>query len=287
MRALRIILITGMSGSGKTVAIHALEDIGYFCIDNMPLALLPKLLELMINNPTVKGLALVADAREPGFPGNATQILEELRNQGHQVEILFLEAEEKTLLRRYVSSRRTHPMAAGGTVQSGIDRERELLKDLRDSATFILNTSDLNVHDLGRMLTQRFGPAHGIQRLNIFVLSFGYKYGLPQEADLVFDVRFMANPFFIDDLRAKTGLDPEVTSFVLADPSAIPFLNRLLEMLRMLIPKFDIEGKYYLTIAIGCTGGKHRSVTVAEYISRELTSDGFRVSVRHRDIEKG
>jgi len=283
----RIILVTGLSGSGKTIAIHAIEDLGYFCIDNMPLALLPKLIELMGSGAEVHGLALVADTREPGFPGNEIEIFDQLKNLGYEIEILFLEASDQSLLRRYGESRRTHPKANGGSVLDGIQVERKLLRNLRERATFILDTSDLTVHDLRNLLQQRYKTAIEGPKLNIFIISFGFKHGIPQDADLVFDVRFLSNPYFIDHLRNKTGLDSEVASYVFSDANSNQFLSKLDDLLKFLIPNFEKEGKHYLTVAIGCTGGRHRSVTISEHLAKELTSEGFRVSVRHRDIEKG
>ncbi len=278
-----ILVITGMSGSGKTTAIRALEDAGWFCIDNLPAPLLMKVTEL---GEARDQLAFVIDVREGQFLKDAPRALEEARRAGHKVEVLFLDSSDESLTRRYSETRRRHPLAGSGGVAEGIAREREALQELRDHAEHVLDTSTLTVHELRRQVSARFGStSHG---LSISVMSFGFKYGVPSNADLVFDVRFLPNPFFVPELKALTGKDPNVAAFVIDRPDSWVFLNKMYEMLEFLVPRYLKEGKSYLTVAIGCTGGKHRSVAMANALTLRLKQSQFggHAQLWDRDIEK-
>jgi UPF0042 nucleotide-binding protein len=278
-----ILVITGMSGSGKTTAIRALEDAGWFCIDNLPAPLLMKVTEL---GEARDQLAFVIDVREGQFLKDAPRALEEARRAGHKVEVLFLDSSDESLTRRYSETRRRHPLAGSGGVAEGIAREREALQELCDYAEHVLDTSTLTVHELRRQVSARFGStSHG---LSISVMSFGFKYGVPSNADLVFDVRFLPNPFFVPELKALTGKDPNVAAFVIDRPDSWVFLDKMYEMLEFLVPRYLKEGKSYLTVAIGCTGGKHRSVAMANALTLRLKQSQFggHAQLWDRDIEK-
>jgi len=281
----RIVVLTGMSGGGKSTAVRALEDAGYFCVDNLPVVLVPKLLELVGQGPRER-IALVMDAREGTYLKDAPVVLDEARRAGHEVSVLFLDASDDALLRRFSETRRRHPLAPDSTAAEGIRKERQLLRDLREVADQVVDTSGLTVHDLKRLVQGRYSPAesHG-PTLN--VLSFGFRYGLPTQADLVLDVRFLPNPYFVPELKALTGEDARVSSWVLEREETQAFLEKLVDLCRFLFPRYQREGKAYLTVALGCTGGKHRSVTLANELTRRLASDGMKLPPAwHRDIEK-
>ncbi len=278
-----ILVITGMSGSGKTTAIRALEDAGWFCIDNLPAPLLLKVTEL---GESKDQLAFVVDVREGQFLKEAPRVIEEARRAGHKVEVLFLDSSDEALTRRYSETRRRHPLAGSGGVAEGIAKEREALDALRQHAEHVLDTSTLTVHELRRQVMTRFGTsAHG---LSLTVMSFGFKYGVPSNADLVLDVRFLPNPFFVPELKALTGKDPNVAAFVLDRPDSWVFLDKAYELLEFLVPRYLKEGKSYLTIGIGCTGGKHRSVAMANALTMRLkhSTFGAHAQLWDRDVEK-
>ncbi len=281
----QIVIITGMSGSGKSTAIRALEDSGFFCVDNLPVVLLPKLTEMAGLGSALPRLALVIDAREGVFLKEAPRFIDEVRRSGHQVDVLFLDSSDESLHRRFSETRRRHPLAPSGSVEEGIRREREALRDLRELADQVIDTSPLNVHDLKRMVQSRFSP-EPTNAPSISVMSFGYRYGVPPQADLVFDVRFLPNPYFIPELKAFTGRDPKVAAYVLDRPETQEFLQRIEELCRFLFPKYQKEGKAYLTVALGCTGGKHRSVAMAHELVRRLSDGGTPIHLWDRDSEK-
>src|SRR5215831_1424547 len=283
---LRAVVVTGLSGSGKSTALHVLEDLGFYCIDNLPVALIPRLVELWeTSREEVRRVALGLDVRERHFLDEFPRVFDELRAGGVQLEVLYLEASDDVLVRRFSETRRPHPAAEGGTLADGIRREREALGTLRGMADRIIDTSAFTVHELRAALRARLeSPESGA--MTISLVSFGYKYGLPTDADLVLDCRFLPNPFFVEELRARTGTDPAVAEYVLARPDAVEFLEHVLALLRFTLPRYQHEGKSYLTIAVGCTGGRHRSVVLVEALRARLTELGHRVLVRHRDLER-
>jgi UPF0042 nucleotide-binding protein len=285
--ATTLVIVTGVSGSGKTTALRALEDAGFYCVDNLPIVLLEKLLELSGHTAgQVSRIAAVVDARDTRFLPEAPRILGELRAQGTDLTVLFLDASDESLVRRYSETRRRHPLSgADGTVQDGIAAERQALAGLQAIADEVVDTTTLNVHDLKRLVARRLVGGEGA-RLGVTVVSFGFRYGIPAHADLVLDVRFLPNPYFVPALRARTGIEPEVRDFVLSQPDATAFLDRLVDFGGFLLPRYKAEGKSYLTIAIGCTGGKHRSVAIAGELSRRLEAAGQAVRLWHRDLEK-
>ena len=283
--ARHIVVITGMSGSGKSTSIHALEDVGFFCIDNLPVVLMPKLTELAAHGEGFPRLALVIDAREGLFLKDAPRYLEEARRGGHRVEVLFLDATDEALIRRFSETRRRHPLAPAGTIEDGIRRERDALADLREIADQVIDTTPLNVHDLKRMVQARFSPEPA-NKPSISVMSFAYRYGVPPQADLVFDVRFLPNPYFVPELKGLTGKDPRVASYVLDRPETQEFMARVEDLCRFLFPRYQKEGKSYLTVALGCTGGKHRSVAMAQELGRRLSVDHTSIHLWDRDIDK-
>ncbi|WP_323394344.1 RNase adapter RapZ [Myxococcus guangdongensis] len=282
--AKQLVVITGMSGSGKSTAIRALEDAGFFCIDNLPVVLLPKLTELA-GGGNIERMALVVDVREGVFLKEAPRILDEVRRAGHHVEVLFLDSSDDSLIRRFSETRRRHPLAPNGTVADGIKAEREALRDLREIADQVIDSSVLNVHDLKRMVQARFSPEPAAGP-SLSVMSFGYRYGVPPQADLVLDVRFLPNPYFVPEMKGLTGKVPKVAAYVLDREEAQQFLEKVVDLCRFLFPRYQKEGKAYLTVALGCTGGKHRSVAIAAELTRRLTDENTRVQLWDRDIEK-
>lgn len=285
-RTLRIVIVTGLSGSGKSTAIKAFEDLGYFCVDNLPVLMLPDFLKL--REESSEGLwhiALGMDIRERRFLESYSKIFSELRRRGANLEILFLEATDAVLQRRFSQTRRKHPLAGKGSVLEGIEAEREMLRDLKAMATRVVDTSSANVHDLKRMISRLYALSPDQDALHVMVLSFGFKYGVPAEADIVMDVRFLPNPFFVEGIRDLDGRREEVIRFVLRDEQSQVFLDKFSTLLTDLLPRYRAEGKSYLTIAIGCTGGKHRSVVVAEKLAERLVEKGYRAHLSHRDVE--
>lgn len=284
----KVVVVTGLSGSGKSTVVKALEDLGFFCIDNLPVPLFPKVLELTHQNktgPGIQNFAFVVDTRERTFLHQAEPIIAQLRAEGMKVEVLFLDTDDERLIQRYSETRRPHPLSEGGTVRDGIKRERELLMGLRDQADLVIDTSTHTVHTLKALIGEHFGEKSVIG-LQITVLSFGFKYGLPPECDLVFDVRFLPNPYFVEGMREKTGLQTDVRDYVLGAPETATVLQLLRQVGETLLPLYEREGKAYLTVGIGCTGGKHRSVALTEAIAARWRGRGWNVQTRHRDVER-
>lgn len=278
------IVLTGLSGSGKSQAIRALEDLGYFCVDNLPTTLIPTLAKLSLRGDGIEKVAIVVDVRERTFLSRFPKIFNRLRAMRQLNPVLiFLEASNPALLRRFSETRRPHPLAKGRSVTEGIRDERARMTAIRDLADEIIDTSDMTVHEL-RQFFMGLSRGRSRKRLVITVLSFGYKHGVPVDADLVFDVRCLPNPHFVPALRRRTGRDRAVAAFMERDASSREFIERLEAYLRYVTPYYVAEGKSYLTIAIGCTGGRHRSVMIAERLRRTLAGVGGRVRVRHRDI---
>jgi RNase adapter protein RapZ len=280
-RSMTILVVTGLSGAGKSTALRALEDVGFFCVDNLPVPLIGRFVELLSHTGEVDRIALVADAREGDFLAGSREVLGALRAQGHGVEVLFLTASEEHLMRRFSETRRRHPLG-GDDLRRGIALEREMLAGLREDANAVVDTGNLNVHQLKGIIQERYGRQEGFA---LTLLSFGYKHGLPAEADMVLDVRFLPNPYFVAALSAKAGTDPEVAAYVLEVAEAREFLDRTQALLEFLLPHVEREGKGYFTIAVGCTGGRHRSVAIAAELARRLS--GHQVTLRHRDLGRG
>jgi UPF0042 nucleotide-binding protein len=283
----RVVILTGVSGSGKSTALRALEDAGYYCVDNLPIVFLEKLLELSGHTAgEVQRIALVVDAREGRFLGDAPRVIDEVRMKGTKVDVLFLDASDEALLRRFSETRRKHPLAMNAaSVPEGIAAERIALEPLKSLAGEVVDSSTLNVHELKRLIYSRFVEG-AVPQLGVTVVSFGFRYGLPAHADLVWDVRFLPNPYFIPELKPHPGTEPRVQKFVLEQPDARQFLDRVIDLCEFLVPRYRAEGKSYLTIAIGCTGGRHRSVAIAGALARRLESAGTDVRLWHRDVEK-
>jgi UPF0042 nucleotide-binding protein len=273
-----IVIVTGLSGAGKSTALRALEDIHFYCVDNLPVPLVPALVELMAR-VGVGEVAVSVDARQHLFLGGYRDIVTSLRGDGHRVDVLFLEAPDDVLLRRYSETRRRHPLS-GDELSDGIHRDRESLAVLRDDAA-VVNTGPLNVHELKAIIQERYGRTAGT--LAVTLQSFGYKHGLPADSDLVFDVRFLPNPYFVGELSAGDGREPKVAEFVLGSALGTELVDELERFLRFTLPNFAREGKLYLTVAVGCTGGRHRSVAVVEELYRRLGAE-WDVVVRHRDL---
>ena len=286
MKNKKIIIITGLSGSGKSTAIDALEDGGFFCIDNLPVILLPKFLEFRAQTGSeITKLALVMDLREEEFIQRYPDIFTKLRQEGCLFEILFLEASTEILLRRYSQTRRKHPLSEAKSLLEGIQAERKELKDLREIADLIIDTSNYNVHELKEIILNHVLKAVPAKRMKIYLLSFGFKYGIPADADLVIDVRFLPNPHFVQELRNLDGTSPKVKEFMDRWKETHIFLEKYLDLLNYLIPHYEKEGKSSLTIAVGCTAGTHRSVSIADAIYRELKKTTNLITLTHRDIE--
>jgi UPF0042 nucleotide-binding protein len=285
----RIVVVTGLSGAGKSTATKALEDLGFFCIDNLPVTLLPKLLELVSHGTSdeVQRLAIVVDAREGRFLDSTPAALEEVRREGHHLEVVFFDCADDALMRRFSETRRRHPLSPEGSVQEGIALERGMLTQLRALADQIVDTTRMNVHELRDVITAKFGGPGQDDKLNLTLLSFGFRNGIPPASDLVFDVRFLPNPYFVEGLKPHPGTDPRVAAWVLERTQTQEFLARLESLLQFLIPQYRAEGKSYLTVSIGCTGGRHRSVVLAEELGRRLTEkQRANVKITHRDVTK-
>ena len=283
---LQLVIVTGLSGSGKSSAIHVLEDLGFYCIDNMPVALIPRFVELWESSrEEVRRVALGIDVRERHFLDEFPRVFEELRAAGVALEVLYLEASDDVLIQRFSETRRPHPAALGGVLKDGIRRERERLQAIREVADRILDTTALTVHELRAALRDLLERPDG-GSMTIALVSFGYKYGLPSDADIALDCRFLPNPFFVEELRHQVGTDAPVAEYVLRREETQAFLARVTDLLEYTLPRYQHEGKSYLTIALGCTGGRHRSIVLVEEMRRRLQERGHRVLVRHRDVER-
>lgn len=284
---MELVIITGMSGAGKSQAIKVLEDINYYCMDNLPPALLPNFAELCKSSSMdVNKVAVVADIRGGIFFKDLFNSLEELKNKGIKYRILFLDASDDDLIKRFKEQRRPHPLSFTGTLMDGISEERKRLEEVKKKSDYIIDTTNMKLGRLKEELLRIFVKGSISHNLNITVLSFGYKYGLPQESDLVFDVRFLPNPFYIEELKSYTGNDKNVQDYVMSFETTSIFLEKLMDMLKFLLPLYVKEGKSNLVISIGCTGGRHRSVTIANYLASMLTKENYRVLTNHRDAEK-
>ena len=285
---MELLIVTGMSGAGKSRAVNALEDIGFYCVDNLPPRLIPKFAELcMQSQEPIPRVAIVVDIRGGKWFDRLPEILQELKDQCGDYKILFLECDSQVLKRRYKETRRQHPLLAetNGSLSEAIERERAMLHDLRRQTDYLIDTTHLSPAQLKESVVSLFLD-NADAGMSITCMSFWFKYGYPEEADLVMDVRCFANPFYVDELRHKTGLDADVREYVLKDPHIAGFQQRLYDLIEYMLPLYRNEGKSQLVIAIGCTGGKHRSVTVAEGLFEHLREQGLRVNVRHRDIRK-
>jgi UPF0042 nucleotide-binding protein len=287
VKHLTIIIITGLAGSGKSTAMAALEDAGFYCVDNMPVALLPKFLQLPIeSNTEIAGIALVMDLREKGFLSKYSKIFKSLKKKGYQFEILFLEAKEDVLVQRYSATRRQHPLSQGKSLLEGIRAERRQLEDLRAVSDKIIDTSNYNVHELKAQISEVARKSKKIVAMRIQIVSFGFKYGVPLDADLIIDVRFLINPYFVAELKHLDGEDAKIQDFILSHEDTRTFLNKYLDLLDYLIPMYEKEGKAYLTVAVGCTGGRHRSVTIARTIFDHVRETRNQTEIAHRDINQ-
>jgi UPF0042 nucleotide-binding protein len=282
---LRLIIITGLSGAGKSWAIKCFEDMGYYCVDNLPTTLIPTFAELCTHSTRrIARIALGVDIREREYLAPIVEVLSELRAAGHHTEVLFLEASEEALVRRYHETRRRHPVSSGSLLD-GIREEKKLLANLRELADRVIDTSQTTVHELRQRLIELYGEAAS-PGLSVNLLSFGYKFGVPYEADLVFDCRFLPNPFFVDALKAQDGRTPAVRRFVVEQPDGRELIARLRDLLGYLLPHYQREGKAYLTVAVGCTGGRHRSVALVEELRESVEAHGIPVNVTHRDVDR-
>jgi UPF0042 nucleotide-binding protein len=282
-KTMRIIIVTGVSGAGKSTALRALEDAAFFCVDNLPLPLMNRFVELLSDAGETEQAAVGVDAREGEFLSSSREVFAALRKEGHQLEVLFLDADDDVLVRRFSETRRRHPLA-GDDLREGIAREREILRPLREEASAYVDTANLNVHQLKGVIHERYRRSADV--LAVTLLSFGFKHGLPAEADIVLDVRFLPNPYFVEALSASTGEDANVREFVLSNEDAREFLDRSQALLEFVLPRAEREGKAYLTVAVGCTGGRHRSVAVVQELAKRLPRH-HPLTVRHRDLARG
>ena len=288
MQSIKIVILTGLSGSGKSTAIRALEDLDFFCVDNFPPVLLPKFIELCkASSGEISKIAMVMDIRERAFIKEYPDIFKGLKKKGEKIDILFLESSDEALVRRFKETRRQHPLAEKGSVLEGIKRERGKLSDLRMLASDILDTSSFTVHQLREVITQLFSKVSNKKKMSITLTSFGYKFGIPYDTDLVMDVRFLPNPFFVSDLRDLPGNDKSVHNYVMKNEVAENFQKKFLSLINFLIPQYKKEGKTYLAIGVGCTGCQHRLIVVINSLEKILSKKGCLVRVVHRDLGKG
>ncbi len=286
MKELGIIIISGLSGSGKSTALRTLEDLGFYCVDNLPIILLPQFIDLChSSSDDISRIALGVDIRERTFLQEYGPTIKKIRNQGYKTELMFLECSNNTLIQRFSETRRQHPLSEDGSVLPGIKRERVMLEEMKSEADRIIDTSEMNVHQLRNMFQECFVD---ITKSNMVItfMSFGFKFGIPHDIDILFDVRFLPNPYFVRELKNLTGLDKKVSDYVFSRTDGKTFIEKLKDFIIFQIPLFEREGKSYLTVAIGCTGGRHRSVALANYLQQCVASERSRIHVIHRDIEK-
>lgn len=284
---LDLVIVTGLSGAGKSTALHVLEDAGYLAVENLPTPIIDSLLNLMVASGEVRRVGLVGDSRDPGFPSSVRCLVEDARTQGHTVRVLFQEATDEVLVRRYSETRRRHPLATEGrTLSQAIAKEREIMAPVRNEASHVIDTSSLSIHDL-KVRVRDYLMVPDERRLHLVFMSFGFMHGIPTEASYLFDVRYLPNPHFVPGLREKTGKDPEIRDWLDQWDQTREITQRLAEFLDTVVPANDAEGKHQLMVCIGCTGGRHRSVALTETIAARFRGSGFQVTVLHRDIEKG
>ena len=284
---MKLVIVTGMSGAGKTIALKMLEDIGFYCVDNLPISLVDKFVQLVSEGTSIEKAALGLDIRSGEELGNLDEILENWRRSNVDVQVLFLDANDAVLIKRYKETRRTHPLAGAGRLENGIEKEREKLAFLKREADYIIDTSMLLTRELRKELEKIFLQDARYKNMYVTVLSFGFKYGIPEDADLVFDVRFIPNPYYDEHLRPLTGQVQAVRDYVMQGGTADAFLKKLYDMIDFLLPNYINEGKNQLVIAVGCTGGKHRSVTIARALYEHLEAAGeYGIRIDHRDIDK-
>ena len=286
---MRFVVVTGMSGGGKSTALRMLEDAGFYCVDNLPVPLIDKFMELTMQPASeVTKVALGLDVRADQSFEDVIQVLDKMKENGYAFEILFMEAGDQALVKRYKETRRVHPLSPEGRVEDGIKKERKILQKIRMKADYVIDTSNLLTRELKEELERIFVKNEEYNSLMVTILSFGFKHGIPADADLVFDVRFLPNPFYIEDLKYKTGNDKEVQDYVMSFEEAETFVNKLGDMVSFLLPNYIKEGKYQLVIAIGCTGGKHRSVTLANRLYERMKQEGgYGLKIVHRDVGQG
>jgi UPF0042 nucleotide-binding protein len=284
----RFVIITGLSGAGKSLAANCFEDMGYYCVDNLPLKLIPVLCDLIARSGSrISKVALVIDIREGAFLEDFPEMMERMRADGRETFILFLDCADPALVRRFSETRRPHPLSDQGSLEEGIRNERRALRSVRDQADKIIDTSQFNVHELRAYLHDSFSEESRQDALFVSMVSFGYKHGVPVDSDMIFDVRFLPNPHFQEHLRGMSGLDPEAMSFIESGDDFREYYERVSSLLTFLMPRFVKEGKTYLTVAVGCTGGRHRSVAIAHKLGEDLRRSGYRVRTVHRDMSKG
>jgi UPF0042 nucleotide-binding protein len=287
MMKLRVAIITGLSGSGKSTALRALEDIGFFCVDNLPVVLLPRFLEIRSHDlQDISKVGMVMDLREKSFLGKYEKIFAHLKKKGYRIDIIFLDATDEALLHRFSETRRVHPLSVKGSLMEGISIEREKLAPLKQMADKVIDTTSCNVHQLKDIIQRYFLSPSAGKRLIIHVTSFGYRYGLPADADIVMDVRFLPNPHFVEGLKHYDGHNPDVCNYVLGSEEGKLFAQELFKLMTFLIPLYEKEGKSRLNIALGCTGGRHRSVVMANQLGVYFSDKNYLVSISHRDITK-
>lgn len=286
MKNVRLVIISGPSGAGKSTAIKVLEDLNFFCVDNLPVVLLPKFMELSNQSAEINKVAIVVDVREREFLKEFPIILKEMMDSGYNAELIYLEASDDALLRRFSETRRRHPLSEGDSSLDGIKRERDMLSSVKTAASKIIDTSVYNVHQLKEIIRDYFSGPLQQEKMVVHLVSFSYRYGIPSDADMIMDVRFLTNPYFVEGLKDLDGRDLRVKEFVLSKEATKEFLVRFGNLLNFLIPSYLMEGKTYLTIAIGCTGGRHRSVAIVDFLADEISFEKCIIKKRHRDIER-